>query len=86
MSELPTRSAEYDLKTVKLPYLSGLLLRIVTWLLESRLRGLLVPTMLRNAGITWFRKQDIKEAPTLYPIHFVDQSSWQKLCHYQILL
>jgi Asp-tRNA(Asn)/Glu-tRNA(Gln) amidotransferase A subunit family amidase len=60
----------YDLKSVKLPYLSGGLLRLFVSLVEGPLGGLLIPNLLQSAGIEWLRKQVIDEAPTHHPIHF----------------
>src|SRR3972149_659574 len=60
----------YDLKSVKLPYLAGGLLRLFVSLVEGPLGGLLVPGLFESAGITWLRKQVIDEAPTHQPIHF----------------
>jgi Asp-tRNA(Asn)/Glu-tRNA(Gln) amidotransferase A subunit family amidase len=60
----------YDLKSVKLPYLSGGLLRLFVSLVEGPLGGLLIPSLLQSAGIDWLRKQVIDEAPTHHPIHF----------------
>jgi len=70
MTNQANHEVEYDLKSVKLPYLSGLLLRFFTWLIESPFRGLLIPNLFRNAGITWLRKQEFEEPPTLLPIHY----------------
>jgi len=69
MTSPTTPKVEYDLKSVKLPYLAGLPLRLFVALLEGPLRGLLVPTLLESAGITRLREQQIDEPPTLYPIH-----------------
>jgi Asp-tRNA(Asn)/Glu-tRNA(Gln) amidotransferase A subunit family amidase len=60
----------YDLKSVKLPYLSGGLLRLFVSLVEGPLGGLLIPSLFDSAGITWLRQQVIDEAPTHHPIHF----------------
>lgn len=60
----------YDLKSVKLPYLSGGLLRLFVSLVESPLGGLLIPSLFESAGITWLRRQVVNEMPTHYPIHF----------------
>jgi Asp-tRNA(Asn)/Glu-tRNA(Gln) amidotransferase A subunit family amidase len=68
MSKQANQWTEYDLKSVKLPHLSGLLLRLFVTLLESPLGSLIAPILLRNAGITWLREQQIDELPTLYPI------------------
>ncbi len=59
----------YDLKSVKLPYLSGGLLKLFASLVEGPLGGLLIPSLLESAGIAWMRKQVIDEAPTHHPIY-----------------
>lgn len=64
---------KYDLKSVKLPYLSGATLKVFAALLESPLRGLLLPSLFESAGLNWLRKQTVEEAPTLLPIHHVGQ-------------
>ena len=76
----------YDLKSVKLPYLSGGLLRLFTALVEGPLGGLILPSLFESAGLTWLRRQVIEEAPTHHPIHYrgapaekdaaVPQSAW----------
>jgi Asp-tRNA(Asn)/Glu-tRNA(Gln) amidotransferase A subunit family amidase len=63
----------YDLKSVKLPYLAGGMLKIFASLVEGPLRGLLTPTLFESAGVNWFRKQSFDENPTYYPIHFTGQ-------------
>jgi Asp-tRNA(Asn)/Glu-tRNA(Gln) amidotransferase A subunit family amidase len=63
----------YDLKSVKLPYLAGGMLKIFASLVEGPLRGLLAPTLFESAGVNWFRKQNFDENPTYYPIHFTGQ-------------
>ena len=60
----------YDLKSVKLPYLAGGLLRLFVSLVEGPLGRLLTPGLLQSAGIDRLRKQIIDEAPTYHPIHF----------------
>ncbi len=60
----------YDLKSVKLPYLSGGLLRLFVSLVEGPLGGLLIPSLFESSGINWLRKQVIDEAPTHHPLHF----------------
>jgi len=62
----------YDLKSVKLPYLSGGLLKLFAALVEGPLGGLLIPSLFESAGINWLRKQVIDEAPTIMPIHYTD--------------
>lgn len=59
----------YDLESVKIPRLSGFPLKLITGILESPLRGLLVPGLLKSSGLTWLREQDFDESPTFYPIH-----------------
>jgi len=60
----------YDLKSVKLPYLAGGILKLFTSLVEGSLKGLLTPSLLDSAGIAWLRKQNFEDAPTHNPIHF----------------
>jgi Asp-tRNA(Asn)/Glu-tRNA(Gln) amidotransferase A subunit family amidase len=62
----------YDLKSIKMPYLSGGLLRLFVALVEGPLGGLLIPSLFESAGINWLRKQIIDEAPTHQPIHYTD--------------
>jgi Asp-tRNA(Asn)/Glu-tRNA(Gln) amidotransferase A subunit family amidase len=64
------RDTVYDLKSVKMPYLSGFALRLFTELLESPVRGLLLPKLLRDGGIAWLREQHFEEAPTFQPLHY----------------
>ncbi len=63
----------YDLKSVKLPYLAGGVLKFFAALVEGPLRGLLTPSLFESAGINWLRKQKFDEAPTHHPIHFTGQ-------------
>lgn len=63
----------YDLKSVKLPYLSGWTLKLFASLVEGPLGGLLAPILLENGGVNWFRKQKFDEHPTYYPVHFSGQ-------------
>jgi Asp-tRNA(Asn)/Glu-tRNA(Gln) amidotransferase A subunit family amidase len=62
----------YDLKSAKLPYLTGRLLRLFVSLIEGPLGGLLIPSLLDSAGVNWLRKQVINEPPTHQPIHYAD--------------
>ncbi len=64
--------SEYNLKSVQMPYLSGAALKIFARLLESPLKTLFLPKLLQDAGITWLSRQNIDDAPTYYPFHFVD--------------
>ncbi|MFH2115084.1 MAG: hypothetical protein ABIJ86_11320, partial [Spirochaetota bacterium] len=59
----------YDLESVRLPYLKGVMLKLVVSLVEGPLGGLLAPGLLENAGITRLRKRSFDEAPTFRPIH-----------------
>lgn len=59
----------YDLKSVKMPYVSGGLLRLFVSLVEGPLGGLLIPGLFESAGISWLRRQVIDEAPTPQPLH-----------------
>jgi Asp-tRNA(Asn)/Glu-tRNA(Gln) amidotransferase A subunit family amidase len=55
----------YDLKSVKLPRLTGTPLRILTALLECPItRGLLIDKLMRDAGVTYFRELHVDEPPT----------------------
>lgn len=61
---------EYDLKSVKLPRLSGSGFKIFTELIENpATRSLLIGQLLKNAGVTAFREVIAGEAPTFYPLH-----------------
>lgn len=63
----------YDLKSIKLPYLAGGMLKFFVALVEGPLRGLLTPSLFESAGVNWLRKQKFDEAPTHHPIHFTGQ-------------
>jgi Asp-tRNA(Asn)/Glu-tRNA(Gln) amidotransferase A subunit family amidase len=59
----------YDLKPTKAPKLRGLGLRMVTALMENAVfRPLLLPGLLKNAGVLAFRKHLSQAAPTNYPL------------------
>ncbi len=62
--------SEYDLKSVKLPYLSGGMLRLFASLVEGPLKGALTPSLFESAGLNWLRKQHFEEPPTYYPLHY----------------
>jgi Asp-tRNA(Asn)/Glu-tRNA(Gln) amidotransferase A subunit family amidase len=62
--------SNYDLKSVKLPYLAGGALKLFASLVEGSLGGLLTPSLFESAGLNWLRKQNFDEAPTLFPIHY----------------
>ena len=63
----------YDLKSVKLPYLAGGMLRFFALLVEGPLRALLTPSLFESAGVNWLRKQPFAENPTHHPIHFTGE-------------
>lgn len=60
----------YNLKSVKLPYLSGGMLKLFCSLLEGPLGGLIIPSLFESAGFNWFRRQTFDENPTHHPIHY----------------
>lgn len=64
---------QYDLKSVKLPYLSGGLLKLFASLVEGPLKGLLTPSLFESAGLNWLRKQNFDENPTFHPIHYTGE-------------
>lgn len=66
-------SNQYDLKSVKLPYLAGGALKLFASLVEGAFKGALIPTLFESAGVTWLRKQHFDEAPTYAPIHYTGQ-------------
>ena len=72
MTEKSLSAETYDLKSVKLPYLSGALLKLFIKFLEGMFKSLLTPTLFKNAGITWFRRQEVTESPQIFPIYFPD--------------
>jgi Asp-tRNA(Asn)/Glu-tRNA(Gln) amidotransferase A subunit family amidase len=57
----------YDLKSVKLPRLAGKSLKAFVKLLDSKLSPLLIPKLMKDAGITALRDLVIDEPPTYYP-------------------
>ena len=67
MNNKTTQDPIYDLKSVKLPYLSGAALRLFAALLEGPLGSLLIPSLFRSSGITWLREQRFDEPPTGKP-------------------
>ncbi len=63
-------SEKYDLKSVKLPRIAGLMLKVMCNLLEnSTTASLLAPSLLKDAGITAFRKLELSEPPTFLPLY-----------------
>ena len=61
--------SEYDLKSVKLPKLTGTSLKLFAAAVESPvMQGVLLPSLLENGGIPFLRELDLSEAPTYYPL------------------
>lgn len=59
----------YDLKSMKAPRLTGAGLRIFAALLErGPTRALIMPKLLKDAGIEGFRSDNATQAPTLLPL------------------
>ena len=77
MNDSDSRPAEYDLESVQLPRLAGAPLRFVAALLESPARGLVIPSLFRNAGIAALRERHFEEPPTLDPLHFCESPARQ---------
>lgn len=67
---MDTNGSAYDLKSAKLPYLSGAALKLFVSALEGPLGGLLIPNLFQSAGITNLQKQNFEESPTYLPIHY----------------
>ena len=65
----------YDLEHVKVPRLAGAGLAIFTALIEGPLRGLLMPKLLKDGGVTRFRALEPTEAPTVFPLGTADAAS-----------
>jgi Asp-tRNA(Asn)/Glu-tRNA(Gln) amidotransferase A subunit family amidase len=70
MDAKSSNDSVYDLKSVKLPYLTGAILRLFVRLVEGPLRSLLLPSLFESGGFTWFRKQKFDEAPTMMPFAY----------------
>ncbi len=75
MSEKPSLFPEYDLRSVKLPHLIGWVLRLFVRLVEGPLQGLLAPSLLKSAGVSWLRRQVFRDHPTFLPIWYTDRPS-----------
>ena len=60
----------YNLKSVKIPRTSGRTLKILAFLLRTPgTRSLLIPLLLRQAGIQSLRKCQVEEEPLMHPVH-----------------
>jgi len=68
-------SNTYDLKSVKLPRLSGLALRFLVKMLEGPFKALLTDKLFKDAGVTAFRQLEIEEVPTYFPLHNIPEEA-----------
>ncbi|MGD0354113.1 MAG: amidase [Dehalococcoidia bacterium] len=67
-------TANYDLKSIKLPRLTGGQLSFAANAVENPvLKAALMPSMLKTGGIDVFRSLAPEEFPTVFPIMFVDK-------------
>jgi len=57
----------YDLTSVKLPKVGGAGLAALVRAMEGPLRGLLLGNLLKNAGVTSFRRLEVDEPPPFRP-------------------
>lgn len=73
MSSESNTKIGYDLVSVKLPILKGIILRIFAWIMESPLSFLVESSLLGKSGISGFRRLHIDEPPTPYPIYEVSR-------------
>jgi len=60
---------QYDLRSLKLPKLAGMGLKLFTAAVENPTsRALLIGSLLENGGIPKLRQKTLEEPPTLYPL------------------
>jgi Asp-tRNA(Asn)/Glu-tRNA(Gln) amidotransferase A subunit family amidase len=76
--DMDTHTPVYDLRSVKLPYLSGPALRLFVGALEGPLRPLLLPNLFQSAGITEWRKLHFDEAPIMEPFYYVSNPAGER--------
>ena len=63
----------YNLKSVRIPRTSGRTLKILAFLLRTPgIRSLLIPVLLRQAGIQSLRKCKVEDEPLMHPVHPAD--------------
>ncbi len=67
MNKQAVNNSVYDLTSVRLPVLSGFVLRLLVRLMESPFAGLIQNSLLEKAGITAFRKRVVDTLPTFIP-------------------
>jgi Asp-tRNA(Asn)/Glu-tRNA(Gln) amidotransferase A subunit family amidase len=69
-----SETAGYDLKSVKLPRLTGAQLSIAANAVDnSVLKAVLMPSMMKTGGIDAFRLLTPEEPPTVFPVFFSDK-------------
>jgi Asp-tRNA(Asn)/Glu-tRNA(Gln) amidotransferase A subunit family amidase len=69
-----SEKTNYDLKSVKLPRLTGGQLSFAANAVENAaLKALLMPSMLKTGGIDVFRSLVPEESPTVFPIMYADK-------------
>jgi Asp-tRNA(Asn)/Glu-tRNA(Gln) amidotransferase A subunit family amidase len=62
-------AGSYDLKSVKMPKLTGTTLSLFAWALENNLlKSVIMPGVLKSAGLEEFRALSAGELPTSFPI------------------
>ena len=63
----------YNLKSIHIPRTSGRALKIFLLLLRTPgVRSLLLPLLLRQAGLPRLRKCHVEDAPVMHPVHPAD--------------
>jgi Asp-tRNA(Asn)/Glu-tRNA(Gln) amidotransferase A subunit family amidase len=62
----------YDLKSVKLPRMAGKTLKAFVRLLDSPAGTLIIPKLMKDAGIAALREMKIDESPTFFPFRDFD--------------
>ncbi len=63
----------YNLKSVNIPRTSGRTLKILAFLLRTPgIRSLLIPILLRQAGIQSLKKCQVEDEPLMHPFHPAD--------------
>jgi Asp-tRNA(Asn)/Glu-tRNA(Gln) amidotransferase A subunit family amidase len=71
--------SDYNLKSLKLPVLTGAGLKVFTTLVESPLtRFIFIGSLLENGGIPKLRKLKFEETPTFFPLVKPDDESKKK--------
>ncbi len=68
MSTSPSPESVYDLQSVDLPYLSGIVLKVFVRMLEGPGRKFLLPNLLKQMGLIDLRQQVFSEWPMYEPL------------------